>query len=179
MSAAFAKPSIEMPSDKTIILKQVLRDEGLPALAKLAPYFSTEALAAWLRRRKLACPPKTLNRYLHEFRRAGLIYDAGRGWYSSLATPFILDREPISSLVQELRRAFPLVEFSCWSTEQVKGAMHHLLSRFVTVINVEADSMQSVWEYFTRRRLGRLAESARCRGGAAVRGARPHGCRPA
>lgn len=136
-----------MPSDKTTILKQVLRDEGLPALAKQAPYFSTGAVAAWLRRRRLACPPTTLNRYLHEFRRAGLIYDAGRGWYSSLATPFTLDREPVSSLVQELQRAFPLVEFSCWSTEQVKGAMHHLLSRFVTVINVEADSMQSVCEH--------------------------------
>lgn len=128
-------------------LKQVLRDECLPALTSQSKYFSTESVAAWLRRRKLRCPPATLNRYLYEFRRTGLIQDAGRGWYSSLATPFTLDREPVSSLVQELNKTFPLVEVSCWSTEQIKGAMHHLLSRFVTFVNVEADSMESVWEH--------------------------------
>ena len=136
-----------MPTANKTNLKQVLRDECLPALARQAPYFSTGAMAAGLRRRKLTCPPATLNRYLHEFKRAGVIYDAGRGWYSSRATPFILNREPVSSLVQQLNKTFPLVEFSCWSTEQIKGAMHHLLSRFVTFVNVEADSMESVWEH--------------------------------
>ena len=70
-----------MPTDKTN-LKQVLREECLPALTKQAAYFSTESVAAWLRHRKLRCPPATLNRYLHEFRRTDLIHDAGRGWYS-------------------------------------------------------------------------------------------------
>lgn len=91
--------------------------------------------------------PATLNRYFVEFRRAGLLYDAGRGWYSSLAQPFVLDLAPVQPLVDELAKAFPLVTFSCWSTEQVKGAMHHLLSRFVTVVNVEADAMETVWEH--------------------------------
>jgi Family of unknown function (DUF6577) len=133
-------------SDKTN-LKHLLRDECLPALGEQSKYYSTEAVRTWLHRRKLHCPPATLNRYLHEFCRNGLIYDAGRGWHSSLATPFALDREPISGLVQELNKTFPLVEFSCWSTEQIKSGMHHLLSRFVTVINVEPDSMESVWEH--------------------------------
>ncbi len=132
--------------DKTI-LKQVLRDECLPALGGQSRYYNAEAVNAWLQKRKLRCPPATLNRYLHEFTRARLVFAAGRGWYSSLATPFTLDREPVSSLVQELAKTFPLVEVSCWSTEQIKGAMHHLLSRFVTFVNVEADSMESVWEH--------------------------------
>ena len=54
---------------------------------------------------------------------------------------------PSRRLVQQLNKTFPLVEFSCWSTEQIKGAMHHLLSRFVTFVNVEADSMESLWEH--------------------------------
>jgi hypothetical protein len=132
--------------EKTI-LKQVLRDECLPALGGQSGYYNAEAVNTWLQKRKLRCPPATLNRYLHEFTRAGLVFAAGRGWYSSLATPFTLDREPVSSLVQELNKTFPLVEFSCWSTEQIKGAMHHLLSRFVTFVNVEADSMESIWEH--------------------------------
>src|SRR5688572_16180797 len=108
--------------EKTI-LKQVLRDECLPALGGQSKYYGAEAVNAWLQKRKLHCPQATLNRYLHEFTRAGLVFAAGRGWYSSLATAFTLDREPVSSLVQELNKTFPLVEVSCWSTEQIKGAM--------------------------------------------------------
>jgi hypothetical protein len=136
-----------MPTDNKTILKQVLRDECLPGLGNQSKYYSTEAVKTWLNRRKLRCPQATLNRYLHEFTRDGLVFAAGRGWYSSLATPFTLNREPVSSLVQELNKTFPLVEFSCWSTEQIKGAMHDLLSRFVTVVNVEADAMENVWEH--------------------------------
>jgi hypothetical protein len=132
--------------EKTI-LTQVLRDECLPALGGQSKYYSAETIRVWLQRRKLRHPPATINRYLHEFIRTGLVFAAGRGWYSSLATPFTLNREPVSSLVQELNKTFPLVEFSCWSTEQIKGAMHHLLSRFVTFVNVEADSMESIWEH--------------------------------
>jgi len=136
-----------MPANHKTILKQVLRDECLPALGSQSKYYNTEAVKTWLNRRKLRCPPATLTRYLHEFTRTGLVFAAGRGWYSSLATPFTLNHEPVSGLVQELSKTFPLVEFSCWSTEQIKGAMHHLLSRFVTFVNVEADSMESVWEH--------------------------------
>jgi len=102
-------------------LKQVLRDECLPALGSQVKYYNLNSVRAWLDLRKLHCPPATLNRYLHGFTRTGLVFSAGRGWYSSLARTFTLDGEPVASLVQELTKAFPLVEFSCWSTEQVKG----------------------------------------------------------
>jgi hypothetical protein len=77
-----------------------------------------------------------LRGYMSEFMRAGVIHHAGRGWYSRLATPFTLNSEPVASLVQSLSRTFPLVGFSCWSTAQNKGAMHHLLSQFVTFLDV-------------------------------------------
>lgn len=128
-------------------LKQVMRVQCLPALARQVPYFSTEAVAVWLRRHKRHCPPTTLNRYLHEFRRTGLIHDAGRGWYSSLATPFTLNREPVSSLVQELNKTFPLLDFSVWSTEQIASYGHLLLTKFVSFVHTDRDSMQSVFEF--------------------------------
>jgi hypothetical protein len=138
---------LSMTSDNKCHLKTRLRVECLPELGARSKYFSAKVVRHWVQQRGLRSPPATLNRYLHEFNRAGLVFAAGRGWYSSLATPFTLNREPVSGLIQELTQAFPLVEFSCWSTEQIKGAMHHLLSRFVTVVNVEADSMGSVWEH--------------------------------
>ena len=136
-----------MPTGDKTNLKQVLRDECLPALGGQSKYYNMGVVKVWLQRRKLRCPAATLNSYLHEFTRDGLVFDAGCGWYSSLATAFTLNQEPVSSLVQELNKTFPLVEFSCWSTEQIKGAMHDLLSRFVTFVNVEADAMESVWEH--------------------------------
>lgn len=136
-----------MPTAESTNLKHVLGAECLPALARHWTYFDTQTVKVWLAQHGFRCPSATLNRYLYEFRRQGLVHDAGRSWYSRLATPFTLDRAPVSALVQELSKAFPLVEFSCWSTEQVKGAMHHLLTRFVAFVNVEADSMESVWEH--------------------------------
>lgn len=134
-----------LTGDKTI-LKQALRDECLPALGGQSKYYNTEAVKAWLQKRKLRCPPVTLNRYLHEFTRAGLIFSAGRGWHSSLATVFKLNREPVSSLVQELNESFPLLDFSCWSTAQISGYGHHLLAKFVAFVHTERDSMETVVE---------------------------------
>ena len=136
-----------MPTADKTILKQVLRDECLPALGGQSKYYSMEAVRAWLQKRKLRCPPATLNRYLHAFTRAGLVFAAGRGWYSSIATPFTLNREPVSSLVHELNKTFPLLDFSCWSTAQIASYGHHLLAKFVSFVHTERDSMESVFEF--------------------------------
>jgi hypothetical protein len=136
-----------MAAGKTANTKSLLRDECLPALAKVSPYFSLDDVRAWLRGRSAICSPPLLRGYLSGFMRAGVIHNAGRGWYSRLAQPFVLDARLVAPLADDLAKAFPLVAFSCWSTEQIKGAMHHLLSRFVTVVNVEADAMESVWEH--------------------------------
>ena len=136
-----------MPTADKTNLKQILRAECLPALAARTPYFSLDSVRAWLRTRRRTIAPALLREYLSAAMRDGIVHDAGRGWYSSLAKVFELDTAPVKSLADELAKAFPLVTFSCWSTAQVKGAMHHLLSRFVTVVNVEADAMESVCEH--------------------------------
>ena len=135
-----------MRADKTN-LKQILRAECLPALAARAAYFSLADVRAWFRARRLTISPALLREYLSAAMRDGTVHDAGRGWYSSLAQTFTLDTAPVAALASELTKAFPLITFSCWSTEQVKGAMHHLLSRFVTFVNVEAEAMETVWEH--------------------------------
>ena len=135
--------------DKSI--KQILRYECLPALGGQSKYYSTAAVKAWLQNRKLQCQSATLIRYLHTFTRAGLVFAAGRGWYSTLATPFTLNREPVAGLVQELNKTFPLLDFSCWSTAQVGGYGHHLLAKFVAFVHTERDAMQSVFEFLRNK----------------------------
>jgi hypothetical protein len=42
-----------------------------------------------------------------------VVFNAGRGWYSSLAKPTTLESERVATLVQELTKAFPSVGFLC------------------------------------------------------------------
>jgi len=178
-----AQPRAKMFTGDKTILKQVLRNECLPALGSQFKYYSTETVKTWLNRRKLLCPSATLNRYFHEFTSTGLVFAAGRGWYSTLATPFTLDHEPVAGLIKELKTTFPLLDFSCWSTEQIRGAMHHLLSRFVIFVHVEADERERL-ATLARHRVGCFAESARggggtlCRSGAHCGGAQRESQKP-
>ena len=137
-----------MSTGNKTILKQVLRDECLPALTARAAYFSMTDVRDWLRHRKIVCPPALLREYLSEFMRKGVIHDAGRGWYSRLAQPCVLDAKPVARLVREVEKAFPLLDFTCWSTEQVRSYGHHLLARFATFVHTERDAMSSVSEWF-------------------------------
>jgi hypothetical protein len=133
-----------MPAIERTALKTVLREECLPALAQATPYFSLADVRTWLGRRRRPAPPATLRRYLHEALSDGQIHDAGRGWYSPLEKPFALNREPVRAFVTSLQKRFPLLEFTCWSTEQIAGFGHHQLARFVVFVHAERDTMESV-----------------------------------
>lgn len=98
----------------------------------------------YLDRHQIDWKPTTLNRYLVDLVDSGFIHDAGRGWYSSLAKPFTLETQPVAELVDALARKFPLLDFSCWSTQQVAMFGHHLLTKFVAFVYTERDAMESV-----------------------------------
>jgi hypothetical protein len=125
-------------------IKDLLRDKIIPELSAKTAYFGIEAVRTALEAARCLVEPTTLTRYLHELTEGGFFFDAGRGWYSSLAKPFILEREPVQELVAALEKRFPLLDFSCWSTAQVASYGHHLLARFVTFVHTERDSMESV-----------------------------------
>ncbi len=135
-----------MPTGNKTNLKQVLRNECLPALARQAPYFSVAEVRDWLRQRQITCPPALLREYLSTFMRGRVIHDAGRGWYSRIAEPCVLNAKPTARLARELEKSFPLLDFTCWSTEQIRSYGHLLLARFVTFVHTERDAMSSVAE---------------------------------
>ncbi len=148
-SATASAPAAPFPKTKRTEagMKELLRGHIVPKLTAQAPYFSIELVRAELEAARCPLEPATLNSYLHELTEAHFIYDAGRGWYSNLDTPFKLNREPVSSLVQLLNKTFPLLEFSCWSTAQIASYGHHLLAKFVSFVHTERDSMESVFEF--------------------------------
>jgi hypothetical protein len=126
--------------------KTVLRDSCLPALMAQGKYFSIEAVREWLRANGAAAKRETLSRYLVDLVKGGKLFNAGRGWYSTLAQPLVVNAAPVKAVIQRVEKAFPLLAFSCWSTEQVNPYMHHLLAKFVTFIHTDRDLMPAVFE---------------------------------
>lgn len=116
-------------------------------LAQKAPYFSIDAARRWLAEQKMSYAPDTVKTYLSRQKKAGKIFDAGRGWYSSISTPYQLDTAPVEQLVGELKKAFPLLDFACWSTEQLNEMLHHQLAKHVQFIYVERDAIDSIADW--------------------------------
>ncbi len=136
-----------MSAEKTISIKEFLRKECLPALAARSPYFNLKDVRAYLTAHAVKCREELLREYLSEAMATGAVYDAGRGWYSRLAEPFKLNTKPVAALARRLEKQFPLLEFTCWSTEQIAGYGHHLLAKFVSFVHTDRDSMESVFEH--------------------------------
>jgi hypothetical protein len=87
---------------------------------------------------------KTLNRYLVDWKREGLLYEAGRGWYSDLPEAFGLNIEPVRKLHDVMAVKFPLIDFGCWSTEQIARYHHHLPGKFTSFVYVERHAIKDV-----------------------------------
>lgn len=129
-----------------ISLKQRLRTECLPELGGKAKYFHIRNVRAWLKAKGLACEDTTVKQYMSELMAGGFIHDAGKGWYSTIQTAFVLDAQPLRDVIALLVGKFPLLRFGCWSTEQIQGYTHHTLNKFVTFVHVGRDAMRPVFE---------------------------------
>lgn len=131
----------------TTAARTTLYDRVLSELKATSPYFTTAAIT----HRALQLDPEinldSLAVYLSESTAAGLIHDAGRGWYSSLAQEFKLDTKPVASLVRALEKKFPMLDFHCWATAQINPYMHHLLGKSLAFVNTDSDAMEAVADY--------------------------------
>ena len=75
------------------------------------------------------------------------MHDAGRGWYSRLADRCVLDPKPVARIVRQLEQEFPLLDFACWSTQQINPWMHHILAKFLSFVHVDRDGLAAVAEF--------------------------------
>ena len=127
--------------------KQSLFFRVLGKLKERRPYFRLDEIQTLANDEELALKDSSLSVYLSEAVKQGHIHDAGRGWYSSLPKAFELESRPVKSVVHSLGIQFPLLDFTVWSTEQIRAYGHHLLARFVTFVHTDRDSMPSVAEF--------------------------------
>lgn len=118
--------------------------ELLVALCKRAPYFNYKAIKAAVSEAELDLKDSSLKSYLSRAVKEGVVHDAGRGWYSRLGTPVQLDPKPLRPLVRAIEKAFPLLDFTVWSTGQLNPWMHHLIAKPVAFVHAPSDALEAV-----------------------------------
>ncbi len=124
--------------------KEALSFKVLGALKERSAYFRYEEIQAAVREENLPLQEASLRVYLTEATKRGVIHDAGRGWYSRLSNPVALDPQPVARLIRVVEKAFPLLDFTVWSTAQINPWMHHLLAQPVTLLHAKAETLESI-----------------------------------
>lgn len=132
--------------NKTSSKKMLLFTRILPTLKKQSAYFSLAAVKRALDASEIRLADDTLREYMSEARASGIVSDAGRGWYSRHEKPVSLDPKPVAKVIRDVKKAFPLLDFCCWSTVQFNPFAQHLIAQPTLVLYAESDSLESIAE---------------------------------
>jgi hypothetical protein len=123
--------------------------ESIIDYAKDKYYFHINDIKRYFTEKGIKFEEDTLKKYLYLLKKNKVIYSAGRGWYSNIQKEFELNVESTEKIIKLLIEKFPLLEFSCWSTEQIKGFFHHLPSQFITFIYADKDFLSTLKDFLT------------------------------
>jgi len=116
----------------------------LPVLKQQCAYFSIEAVKRSLIADEIELADSSLRKYLSKAMDAGIVSDAGRGWYSRHTNPVSLDPKPVAKIIREVKKAFPLLDFCCWSTIQFNPFALHLIGQATIFLYAESDALETV-----------------------------------
>lgn len=126
--------------------KNVLLSQVLPKLKGMSSYFSLAAVKRSLSDANIELADDTLREYMSAAMAAGIVSNAGRGWYSRHAKRVSLDPKPVAKIIREVKKAFPLLDFCCWSTVQFNPFALHLIAKPTIFLYAESDALNSVAE---------------------------------
>ena len=124
--------------------KQILFETLLPKLKEAHSYFRFSAIQTAVNEAELEITDGSLKQYINEVVHRGIFHDAGRDWYSRLSEPARIDSKQVAKLVRAVEKAFPLLDFSVWSTTQLNPWMHHLLAQPVHFLNAPKDALETI-----------------------------------
>ena len=127
--------------------KSDLFSDVLPKLKQQTPYFSLSAVKRALLEAEIELADDTLREYMSEAMTSGIVADAGRGWYSRHAISVSLDPKPVAKIIRDVKKAFPLLDFCCWSTVQFNPFAQHLIAQPTILLYAESDTLETVADF--------------------------------
>jgi hypothetical protein len=127
------------PSKKSILFTGIL-----PILKEKSAYFSLSAVKRAIAEAEIELADDTLREYMSEAMSSGIVFDAGRGWYSRHTNPVSLDPKPVDKIIRDVKKAFPLLDFCCWSTTQFNPFALHLIAQPTIFLYADSDALDTV-----------------------------------
>ena len=129
---------------KVVSRKSQLFTRILPTLKEQSAYFSLNAVKQALVSSDIELADDTLREYMSEAMSTGFVSNAGRGWYSRHDKQVGLDPEPVAKIIGDVTKAFPLLDFCCWSTVQFNPFAQHLIAQPTILLYAESDTLDAV-----------------------------------
>lgn len=130
--------------NKTSSKKMLIFTRIIPALKEQSAYFSLNAVKQALANAGFELADDTLREYMSEAKKAGIVNNAGRGWYSRHDKPVSLAPKPAAKIIRIVKKAFPLLDFCCWSTVQFNPFAQHLIAQPTIFLYAESDNLGAV-----------------------------------
>jgi len=134
--------------------KPTLKSKFFARLRELAaerPYVSFERIREDIREDDLVENDNTLHRYLGLAMEAGILHDAGRGWYTRNEREARLSPQPVEELSALLEARFPLLPHYIWSPLQFNPWLHNQLGRVPCFVYVDADGLEDMAEFLREK----------------------------
>lgn len=110
-------------------------------------YLNVNDARRWLKEQGLFYSPLSVKQELNNLKNKKFLYDAGRGWYTTLSNSYPLNTEVISKQEKTIARAFHLLPFSIWSSRQIISHYQHLPTRYITFVYLEFKALSTVRDY--------------------------------
>ena len=102
---------------------------------------------------------KLVKDYLFQLKDEKIVYDAGYGFFSTVAQEFPFeDVRRVEIIRQDLKKNYPLVDFLIWDTKIFAPLYHHTQTHHITFVEVEKDLVFSVHEHLYGKYRGVLKE---------------------
>ena len=99
--------------------------------------------------------------YLQELKQAGIVFSAGKGFYSSVAKEFRLtEKSRVVKIRQLLKKQLPYLDFLAWNTLYFQPYHHHQQTHNITFVEVELDAIRSVADMISHEYRSVLIEKA-------------------
>lgn len=114
-------------------------------------YTSLNQINTFLEERDYNYSAETIQKYLKKLKDEGVIYSAGRGYYSTQKNTFQINPEEYSSLITQIKNKYPLLEFSLWSTKMLASQFQHMQNSFYTFIHAEKDTLEILRDYLSEK----------------------------
>ena len=126
--------------------KSALFTGVLSKLKQQTPYLSFATVKRAIAEAEIELSDDTLREYMSEAMASGVVSDAGRGWYSRHEKIVSLDPKPVSKIIRDVKKAFPLLDFCCWSTVQFNSFAQHMIAQPTILLYAESDALETVAE---------------------------------